>query len=246
MRRDGTFLVPTLNAPVAIAAGGLAAGIPEFMVRKSELVMPAHVASFQLAHKRGVRIAAGADSGTPLNFHGSLLPELELMVKYGMTPLEAIRSATTIAADCLGLGAVTGRIAPGYAADLIAVAGDPAERIEALADLKLVLAQRPRQSGGVARPPRSAAGRGEQPEPGRRREEGQQPRSRARPPPPPTSRQSGGRSASGSSARLRRRVWKDRTAKFSAATLAPMTIRVSGSPSVMARHPASTKSASTG
>ena len=139
MRRDGTFLVPTLNAPAAIAAGGLAAGIPEYMVRKSEQVVPPHVASFQLAHRAGVRIAAGADSGTPLNFHGSLLPELTLMVKYGMTPLEAIRSATVTAADCLGLGEVTGRVAPGYAADLIAVAGDPAERIETLADLKLVL-----------------------------------------------------------------------------------------------------------
>jgi imidazolonepropionase-like amidohydrolase len=139
MRRDGTFLVPTLNAPAAIAMGGLAAGIPEYMVRKSEAVVPAHVASFQLAHRAGVRIAAGADSGTPLNFHGSLLPELELMVKYGMTPLEAIRAATTTAAECLGLGGVTGRVAPGYAADLIAVAGDPAERIEALGDLRLVL-----------------------------------------------------------------------------------------------------------
>ena len=139
MRRDGTFLVPTLNAPAAIATGGLAAGIPEYMVRKSEQVVPPHVASFQLAHRAGVRIAAGADSGTPLNFHGSLLPELTLMVKYGMTPLEAIRAATVTAADCLGLGEVTGRVAPGYAADLIAVAGDPAERIEALADLKLVL-----------------------------------------------------------------------------------------------------------
>ena len=139
MRRDGTFLVPTLNAPVAIATGGLAAGIPEYMVRKSEHVVPAHVASFQLAHRAGVRIAAGADSGTPLNFHGSLLPELTLMVKYGMTPLEVIRAATVTAADCLGLGEVTGRVAPGYAADLIAVAGDPAERIDALADLKLVL-----------------------------------------------------------------------------------------------------------
>ena len=139
MRRDGTFLVPTLNAPTAIAAGGVAAGIPAFMVRKSEEVLTAHVASFQLAHRAGVRIAAGADSGTPLNFHGSLLPELTLMVKYGMTPLEAIRSATVTAAECLGLGEVTGRVAPGYAADLIAVAGDPAERIEALADLKTVL-----------------------------------------------------------------------------------------------------------
>jgi imidazolonepropionase-like amidohydrolase len=140
MRRDGTYLVPTLNAPVAIAAGGLAAGIPDFMVRKSEEVLAAHVASFQLAHRAGVRIAAGADSGTPLNPHGSLLPELELMVKFGMTPLEAIRSATTVAAECLGLGAITGRIAPGHAADLVAVAGDPAERIQALADLRLVLA----------------------------------------------------------------------------------------------------------
>jgi imidazolonepropionase-like amidohydrolase len=140
MRRDGTFLVPTLNAPAAIATGGLAAGIPDYMVRKSEQVVPPHVASFQLAHRAGVRIAAGADSGTPLNPHGSLLPELALMVKYGMSPLEAIRSATTIAADCLGLAGVTGRIAPGHAADLIAVAGDPAERIEALADLRLVLA----------------------------------------------------------------------------------------------------------
>jgi imidazolonepropionase-like amidohydrolase len=148
MRRDGTFLVPTLNAPIAIAAGGLAAGIPQFMVRKSEQVVPAHVASFQLAHRAGVRIAAGADSGTPLNFHGSLLPELALMVKYGMTPLEAIRSATVTAADCLGLGEVTGRVAPGYAADLIAVAGDPAERIDALVDLKLVLVNG-RAIGGV-------------------------------------------------------------------------------------------------
>ena len=139
MRRDGTFLVPTLNAPAAIATGGLAAGIPEYMVRKSEQVVPPHVASFQLAHRAGVRIAAGADSGTPLNFHGSLLPELTLMVKYGMTPLEVIQAATVTAADCLGLGEVTGRVAPGYAADLIAVAGDPAERIETLADLKLVL-----------------------------------------------------------------------------------------------------------
>jgi imidazolonepropionase-like amidohydrolase len=139
MRRDGTFLVPTLNAPAAIAAGGLAAGIPDFMVRKSELVVPPHVASFRLAHRSGVRIAAGADSGTPLNFHGSLLPELSLMVKYGMTPLEAIRAATTTAADCLGLGDTVGRVAPGYAADLIAVAGDPAERIEALGEPRLVL-----------------------------------------------------------------------------------------------------------
>ena len=138
MRRDGVYLVPTLIAPAAIAAGGTAAGIPEFMVRKSEAVIPAHVASFQLALREGVPVAAGADSGTPLNPHGSLVPELELMVKYGMSPLAAIRAATSNAADLLGLGALVGRIAPGCAADLVAVAGNPAERIQALGDVRRV------------------------------------------------------------------------------------------------------------
>jgi imidazolonepropionase-like amidohydrolase len=148
MKGKGVFFVPTLVAPAAISAGGLAAGIPDFMVRKSDAVIPPHIASFQRAAAAGVRIAAGADSGTPLNFHGSLLPELELMVKYGMTPLEAIRSATSVAAEALGLGGETGRVAPGYAADLLAVAGQPGERIGALGDIRLVLAR-----GAVVRAP---------------------------------------------------------------------------------------------
>ena len=148
MKRKGVFLVPTLAAPAAISAGGLAAGIPDYMVRKSDAVVTAHVASFRRAHEAGARIAAGADSGTPLNFHGSLLPEIELMVKYGMTPLEAIRSATSVAADALGLGGETGRLAEGLAADLLAVTGDPAERIGALSDVRLVLAR-----GAIIRSP---------------------------------------------------------------------------------------------
>jgi imidazolonepropionase-like amidohydrolase len=148
MKRKGVFLVPTLAAPAAISIGGLAAGIPEFMVRKSDAVISHHVSSFQRAAKAGVRIAAGADSGTPLNLHGSLLPELDLMVKYGMSSLEAIRSATTVAADALGLGGETGRVAEGYAADLLAVAGHPAERIGALANVRLVLAR-----GAIIRSP---------------------------------------------------------------------------------------------
>ena len=141
MKRKGVYLVATLAAPAAISAGGLAAGIPDYMVRKSDAVVTAHVASFRRAHEAGARIAAGADSGTPLNPHGSLLPELELMVKYGMTPLEAIRSATSVAAEAIGLGGETGRVAEGHAADLLAVTGDPAERIGALADVRLVLAR---------------------------------------------------------------------------------------------------------
>jgi imidazolonepropionase-like amidohydrolase len=138
MRQRGTFLVPTLNAPAAIVRGGVAAGVPAFMVRKSESVMAAHVASFQLALRAGVQIAAGADSGTPFNRHGSLVPELALMVAHGMTPLAAIRAATADAADLLGLGEVIGRIAPGFTADFVAVAGSPAERIQALDDVRRV------------------------------------------------------------------------------------------------------------
>ena len=133
MLRAGTYLVPTLNAPAAIVAGGVAAGVPEYAVRKSAAVMADHVKSFRLALERGVAIAAGSDAGTPFNRHGSLVPELSLMVEQGMTPLQAIRSATSVAADLLGLGDRIGRIAPGYAADLIAVRGEPASRIEALA-----------------------------------------------------------------------------------------------------------------
>ena len=141
MRREGVFFVPTLNAPAAICEGGLHAGIPTYMVRKSESVTGPHIASFQLALALGVAIAAGNDAGTPLNPHGSLVPELSLMVKHGMTPLAAIRAATAVAAEALGIGADVGTIAPGYAADLVAVAGDPAERIEALGAVRLVVAR---------------------------------------------------------------------------------------------------------
>src|SRR3989304_734467 len=61
MKREGIALVPTLIAPYQIGAHGVAAGIPEFMVRKSQAVMPSHVASFQLAVKAGVPVAAGTD-----------------------------------------------------------------------------------------------------------------------------------------------------------------------------------------
>jgi imidazolonepropionase-like amidohydrolase len=140
MARDGVALVPTLIAPHAIVEGGVAAGIPEFAVRKSLAVRERHSESFQMALRLGVSIAAGTDAGTPLNPHGSLVPELELMVKGGLSPFAAIESATATAARVLGLEHETGRIAPGLAADLLAVAGNPADRIQALDDVRLVIA----------------------------------------------------------------------------------------------------------
>jgi imidazolonepropionase-like amidohydrolase len=141
MARDGVALVPTLIAPAAIAAGGVAAGIPEFAVRKSEAVRERHAESFEMAMRLGVPIAAGTDAGTPLNGHGSMVAELELMVKAGLAPLAAIHAATAAAAHALGLEHETGRVAPGLAADLLAVAGNPAERIGALDEVRLVMAQ---------------------------------------------------------------------------------------------------------
>lgn len=141
MARDGVALVPTLIAPHAIATGGVAAGIPEYAVRKSNAVADRHLEGFRMALRAGVTIAAGTDAGTPLNPHGTLVPELALMVKGGMAPAAVVHSATAAAARVLGLEHETGRIAPGLAADLLAVDGNPAERIEALDEVGFVMAQ---------------------------------------------------------------------------------------------------------
>ena len=140
MATQGTALVPTLVAPHAIVEGGLAAGIPEFAVKKSLALRERHLEAFRLALRAGVAIAAGTDAGTPLNLHGSIVPELALMVGGGMDPLDALRSATSAAARVLGIETETGSVAPGLAADLIAVEGDPASDVKALDAVRLVIA----------------------------------------------------------------------------------------------------------
>jgi imidazolonepropionase-like amidohydrolase len=140
MKRDGVFLVPTLVASRAIAEGGEAAGIPSFMARKARGIVETHGRSFELAARAGVPIAAGSDAGTPLNPHGSLVPELALMIQHGLPPMEALRAATSQAAAALGLEREIGRVAPGFAADLLAVEGDPLADIGALSRVRLVIA----------------------------------------------------------------------------------------------------------
>jgi imidazolonepropionase-like amidohydrolase len=140
MKRDGVFLVPTLVASRAIAEGGEAAGIPAFMARKARGIVETHGRSFELAARAGVPIAAGSDAGTPLNPHGSLVPELALMIRHGLPPMEALRAATSQAAAALGLEREIGRVAPGFAADLLAVEGDPLADIGALSRVRLVIA----------------------------------------------------------------------------------------------------------
>ena len=93
--------------------------------------------SFREAAKAGAKIVYGTDSG--VYPHGDNGKQFFWMVKYGMTPAEAIRSATTLAAEALGKEKELGRISAGYAADLIAVDGDPLADVTVLEKIGFVM-----------------------------------------------------------------------------------------------------------
>jgi imidazolonepropionase-like amidohydrolase len=133
MTTRGVALCPTLAAGHAQARyGGWQPNTdPEPAPVKSKR------ATFQLARELGVTIVNGSDMG--VFAHGDGAIELELQVKYGMKPVEALRSATSAAAKALHLEQRLGSIAPGLAADLIAVEGDPTRDITALRKVRLVM-----------------------------------------------------------------------------------------------------------
>jgi len=94
--------------------------------------------ALKLAHARGVKIAFGTDAG--VSKHGRNAEEFELMVQFGMSPMEAIEAATVNAADLLGVSAVAGSLEAGKSADLIAVDGDPLQDIKVLKKVPFVMA----------------------------------------------------------------------------------------------------------
>lgn len=132
MLENGTYLVPTLLAPVAVLETAEATGMPETAVQKSKEVIDIHVASFKKAHEAGVKIAMGTDAG--VFKHGTNLRELGLMADAGMTPMETIVASTKTAAECLGWEDRLGTLEAGKLADLIIVKGNPLEDIHSLAD----------------------------------------------------------------------------------------------------------------
>jgi imidazolonepropionase-like amidohydrolase len=124
MLERGTYLVPTLMAPHSVIdAAGEGASITDASLAKARSVIEAHAESFRKAAAAGVKIAMGTDAvGYP---HGRNLEELELMAANGLAPVDVLRSATSVAADLLGVSEDLGTIAPGKRADVVVLQGDP-------------------------------------------------------------------------------------------------------------------------
>ncbi len=112
-------------------------GALEESIRKDAEIAEIQRESFREAVKAGAKIIYGTDSG--VYPHGDNGKQFSWMVKYGMTPAQAIRSATTLAAEALGKEKTVGQIKPGYAADIIAVAGDPLADVKALESVAFVM-----------------------------------------------------------------------------------------------------------
>lgn len=132
MLDKGTFLVPTLLAPIAVLELGEAGGMPEYGLQKSREVIDVHRQSIRRAHEAGVKIAMGTDAGVMP--HGTNLRELALMVEAGLSPMEAIVASTKTAAECLGWQDRLGTIEAGKVADIVITGSDPLADISSLAD----------------------------------------------------------------------------------------------------------------
>jgi len=133
MARQGTWLVPTLsvyydhNALPDTPAG-----------QRDRKRVAVHGPSFQRAMKAGVKIAFGTDAGG-FSWDDPMAQEFGRMVEFGMTPMDAIRSATSRAAELLGMSGELGVIAPGAYADIVAVSSDPLRDVNALKDVRFVM-----------------------------------------------------------------------------------------------------------
>jgi imidazolonepropionase-like amidohydrolase len=122
----GMFVCPTIS------------GSAPYVAELTGIEVGAHVKPM---HEMGVRIIAGTDAGIDNNPHHQYVGGLEYLVTLGFQPAQVLAMATTEAAAALGLGAITGRLAPGYDADLIVVHGDPQADIAVLHQLRRVIAR---------------------------------------------------------------------------------------------------------
>jgi imidazolonepropionase-like amidohydrolase len=152
MAERGTYLVCDIFDGDWMVQEGPRIGYTDEVMRKTEWTNEMQRAGFTKAVKAGVKLANGTDSG--IFPHGMEAKNLACYVRFGMTPMQAIVSATRVAAELIRWEDRVGAVREGLLADLIAVAGDPIDDITLLEDVPFVM------KGGVVvkddRPPRSA------------------------------------------------------------------------------------------
>ena len=140
MAEAGAYLVPTLT--VSASCDYLEKhNNPRYHIEKIRSIGKKHMQSASNAIRAGVKIAVGTDllPSDPLDGTNATFREVELLVEAGMTPLEAIRSATLISAEVCGVDAITGTLEAGKEADIIAVDGKPDVDIRDLRKLAMVV-----------------------------------------------------------------------------------------------------------
>lgn len=138
MLKRGVFYVPTALAGTTVAEIARTQDyMPKAIREKALQVGPNIVDTLRRAHAAGVRVAFGTD--TAVSPHGQNAREFALMVKAGMTPMQAIASATIIAAEHIGQAQSLGSIEPGKHADIIATGPSPLDDIDALLNVAFVM-----------------------------------------------------------------------------------------------------------
>jgi imidazolonepropionase-like amidohydrolase len=137
MKEHGTFLVADIYNDDFILGQGKEYGFTDEMIEKERTIGQQQREGFERAARAGVRIAYGTDAG--VYPHGGNAKQFAYMIKYGLTPMEAIQAATVNAAELLGWPDRIGSLEPGRFADLIAVEGDPLADVTVLERVRFVM-----------------------------------------------------------------------------------------------------------
>jgi imidazolonepropionase-like amidohydrolase len=137
MKDHGTYLVADVYNDEYIMSEYAKLGFPDKILNKERMVGKAQRENFKKAAEAGVKIAFGTDAG--VYPHGWNARQFKWMVKYGLTPMQAIKAATISAADLLGIKDKVGSVTIGKLADLVAVAADPLTDISVLENIRFVM-----------------------------------------------------------------------------------------------------------
>ncbi len=137
LKRNGTYMVPTIYLNMWLMENMDKIGMPDFYRKKEEEVAKVSFDNMARAIRGGVKIAFGTDAA--VYPHGLNARQFAVYVKMGMTPLQAVQSATLNAADLFGWSDRIGSLESGKFADLIAVEGDPLQDITTLEHVRFVM-----------------------------------------------------------------------------------------------------------